>query len=79
MFSAYNKYQLERCPGGVPIVYTNVQGLEVFEAVVEADLAPEELENVVTVDGVRGMWVEFYNDEGDDVEAIRRGRGGLGQ
>lgn len=31
MFRAYDKYQLEKCPGGVPLVATNAQGLESFE------------------------------------------------
>lgn len=31
MFRAYDAYQLQRCPGGVPLVYTNVQGCEMFE------------------------------------------------
>jgi hypothetical protein len=31
MFAAYNAYQLRRCPGGVPLVFTNVQGCEVLE------------------------------------------------
>lgn len=48
---AYDIYQLARCPGGVPLVYTNVQGLEVFED---------------------GEWCEFYDDEGNDIEDIRR-------
>lgn len=31
MFRAYDAYQLQRCPGGVPLVHTNVQGCEMFE------------------------------------------------
>lgn len=31
MFRAYDAYQLQRCPGGVPLVFTNVQGCEMFE------------------------------------------------
>ncbi len=31
MFRLYEAYQLEHCPGGVPLVVTNVQGCEMFE------------------------------------------------
>lgn len=31
VFQAYDKYQLDRSPGGVPFVASNVQGLEMFE------------------------------------------------
>jgi len=60
MFRLYNLYQLEHCPGGVPIVVTNVQGCEERTAV-------EGLMGVL--DGTE-EWVEWESEEGDDIGDI---------